>query len=632
MKFALDRLQTIEGGCCHIGMKRVGRNEPCPCLSGLKFKKCCGRVSGAALALMPKRFGGELREILNDNGPVLQKLMRARARQALKRLDSLQSTTPPEGDFQRCLAQLSQIAQFVSETIPSGQRSRHYWYPLVRRCVPVLLDWLYWEGDSVSVEKSMVCVAAGRLTALSTECAAGEAWAGSGMRYRINEEVLGVVAKIAALSRLYFDLQGNLRLAGKGVPLKDASVTDRLTLDSISDYQERRDKFDTFTGSCGLWCDLPVDRDPPQDITYFPGAASAKKARELPVRCGLDAGFLSRWVLSGATDGPGEKHLVPWRRLLDYMSAAASQWIGVPTKTLDAFLYSLGGLTASISGFSYGEFRDGGREFEIQWPEEMPQRERDLRWNFSREIGELALVRESPQHWVQRLVEISEVFASGEASISALTSDEAEGLIRRFSFGNKEDNPRESLALFVPLSENGLALDLLVAGDFLHNLLVGCARRTENVGAWLEKQAASFFQRELGLERERMIVGRRIAGGSREVDLAFVYERTLFVIDCKAKAKDAVYLAGYQSPIQSRRDDFAKELTSKLPARAQLIDEGHGQPAIRREDYDSTVVLVCTSSVEYVRLDDDVLRGDGKLLVGTPRELLVLIRGLANGG
>ena len=25
------------------GRRRVGRNEPCPCGSGVKYKKCCGR-------------------------------------------------------------------------------------------------------------------------------------------------------------------------------------------------------------------------------------------------------------------------------------------------------------------------------------------------------------------------------------------------------------------------------------------------------------------------------------------------------------------------------------------------------------------------------------------------------------
>ena len=26
--------------------KKVGRNEPCPCGSGKKYKKCCGREAG----------------------------------------------------------------------------------------------------------------------------------------------------------------------------------------------------------------------------------------------------------------------------------------------------------------------------------------------------------------------------------------------------------------------------------------------------------------------------------------------------------------------------------------------------------------------------------------------------------
>ncbi|MEK9984096.1 MAG: SEC-C metal-binding domain-containing protein [Opitutae bacterium] len=26
-------------------MPKVGRNEPCPCGSGKKFKKCCGRAA-----------------------------------------------------------------------------------------------------------------------------------------------------------------------------------------------------------------------------------------------------------------------------------------------------------------------------------------------------------------------------------------------------------------------------------------------------------------------------------------------------------------------------------------------------------------------------------------------------------
>ena len=27
----------------HVGEKKIGRNDPCPCMSGKKYKKCCGR-------------------------------------------------------------------------------------------------------------------------------------------------------------------------------------------------------------------------------------------------------------------------------------------------------------------------------------------------------------------------------------------------------------------------------------------------------------------------------------------------------------------------------------------------------------------------------------------------------------
>ena len=30
----------------HSGFKHVGRNDPCPCESGLKYKKCCLQESG----------------------------------------------------------------------------------------------------------------------------------------------------------------------------------------------------------------------------------------------------------------------------------------------------------------------------------------------------------------------------------------------------------------------------------------------------------------------------------------------------------------------------------------------------------------------------------------------------------
>lgn len=39
-----ERLQTLQGrGHTIVGRKIVGWNDECPCNSGRKFKKCCGR-------------------------------------------------------------------------------------------------------------------------------------------------------------------------------------------------------------------------------------------------------------------------------------------------------------------------------------------------------------------------------------------------------------------------------------------------------------------------------------------------------------------------------------------------------------------------------------------------------------
>lgn len=34
----------------HAGMWRPGRNSPCPCGSGLKYKRCCGRLGGPRIS------------------------------------------------------------------------------------------------------------------------------------------------------------------------------------------------------------------------------------------------------------------------------------------------------------------------------------------------------------------------------------------------------------------------------------------------------------------------------------------------------------------------------------------------------------------------------------------------------
>lgn len=37
------RVEPVPPGCLTVSREKVGRNDPCPCGSGKKFKKCCGR-------------------------------------------------------------------------------------------------------------------------------------------------------------------------------------------------------------------------------------------------------------------------------------------------------------------------------------------------------------------------------------------------------------------------------------------------------------------------------------------------------------------------------------------------------------------------------------------------------------
>lgn len=49
--FLMERIARRKGKCVsfrpsshiHVAMPAVGRNDPCPCESSKKFKKCCGR-------------------------------------------------------------------------------------------------------------------------------------------------------------------------------------------------------------------------------------------------------------------------------------------------------------------------------------------------------------------------------------------------------------------------------------------------------------------------------------------------------------------------------------------------------------------------------------------------------------
>ncbi|MDN3504048.1 MAG: SEC-C metal-binding domain-containing protein [Rhabdochlamydiaceae bacterium] len=48
-------------------MEKVGRNDPCPCGSGKKYKKCCGKVG-------PRKFSAQLLSSNKDAAPLLDRM------------------------------------------------------------------------------------------------------------------------------------------------------------------------------------------------------------------------------------------------------------------------------------------------------------------------------------------------------------------------------------------------------------------------------------------------------------------------------------------------------------------------------------------------------------------------------
>lgn len=43
LREVLTRIQSEKPETAHREVTKVGRNDPCPCNSGLKYKKCCGK-------------------------------------------------------------------------------------------------------------------------------------------------------------------------------------------------------------------------------------------------------------------------------------------------------------------------------------------------------------------------------------------------------------------------------------------------------------------------------------------------------------------------------------------------------------------------------------------------------------
>ncbi len=238
------------------------------------------------------------------------------------------------------------------------------------------------------------------------------------------------------------------------------------------------------------------------------------------------------------------------------------------------------------------------------------------------------------------MTNISRRIALADPSVHALSHDETRHLTTLFTIlpGNLADDLLPKI--FVHLSEHALVLDLLLAGDFLRHLIflpslaysrgIGkAAGLGDPAGERLEEETIGYFSRKLGIRKASMVINRKL--GTREIDIAFVLNGLLVVIDCKAKMKDWDYMEGHHRKIRNRLTEFRTELNVKLPQRIEMIRAGRCKDVLDPSSFSAALGLVCTSSVEFLPKSEREFWSRDLPLVGPPEELLDTIKNLVRG-
>jgi hypothetical protein len=189
-------------------------------------------------------------------------------------------------------------------------------------------------------------------------------------------------------------------------------------------------------------------------------------------------------------------------------------------------------------------------------------------------------------------------------------------LIQAFSLspGQGLDEP----FIFVVPSSRLLALDAVFAVDFHAQLLAWPAtafngrhpallQPSDPGGSHLERASFDYFVHRFHLNIDKCLINGDVGG--TEVDIAFVFQRMLVAIDCKAKSKNWEYTRGFHRVIRNRATHFKSELREKLPRRIRLIREGKASLVIEPSSFDQAIGLVCTTAVESTCLSMSLFSG-----------------------
>ena len=653
---------------------KIGRNDSCPCGSGKKYKKCClrgplqskpVRITDKEVLYDEKITGGRDERVRSMLEVVQVVYDRSRQNKAWNSSDEVGNVA--RFDALRIEITLNEIARCTSEVLRSCPHSRQYWFIVLRRFAPLL-----WE-DLQTVSKfagsldwfSEITKGAGHLVLACSSAVDPWEWLQEGdecgINYRgLSRQEIVVAAQVFSLAQLRYEAQVRFRFACKGFRVfAEANENDPITTQdtaSIKRYEERREKYETFTGSAGLWCD-PVEivrirkdlclwfglstavpnhfvlrsKNPPEEIDlkyifspFFETTASFKKRAVAKIESDDAASFMS---------------FIPYDRLIEHpeLRSAFESAFGFKSELIVAFLYSVFRLIYTFIRYPRLDFIDE-KIIELVWVDEPDSLRRKVLHHW-RDAGVLGLLRSSKAAWIERLQFESAHIHEVDGSVPELDMKQIEELVNKFTW--KEGMPvySNTPVLFTEVSSHTHILDCFSAGDFLRHVLlaVNIVSKVESssmygrdlTGTWLETQATTYFTRKLGLPSSKVINGK-VVQKTREIDIAFVFNRTLFVIDCKAMAKDAPFMEGQHQRIRNRHTEMLKELNKKNRQRIDLIEQGLVRDVIAPESFDRAYGLVCTSAVEYLPIADDAFWSNSVPLVGPPEELLDTIHVLSS--
>jgi hypothetical protein len=598
-------------------------NDPCPCGSGKKYKKCCKGRDDLPITIgvsqdLTKTIELPLKRSYRNFETIVNRAATQVMRQAMMRVEWSDPLTRDADRVQLLITEINNKALRLLKL-----HSRQYWYFIIRR-VP----------EEFCKDIDILMTVTDLVLTCSPDGEPGEFYKSAslkGINYSDFLDQLPVVIEIIALGYLKYDSRVLYRLACKGIQLYDSANYKPLHAradESINNYELRRSEHETLMGSAGLWID-PINQIPLKpDLSHlwtvdrFPEEIKGGAGKNVLVSHNPARIINPRFVLN-------RNESLPYDFVLNKFSLPIERMLGVSGTDIATFLYALFQVVFNI--LHYREARpDGSGSVVMEWDLTTSTEVRKITLSHWADVAEMGLLRADEDSWHVQLYSYAALITNHDSTLAPLDKNKIREITQLFTNDNQISRDPNEPVLFNKLSAETLVL------DFLRYLILQVSKYDERhekqkkgeseifIGRYFEEEAAGFFIRELCLDPHKVIISKEIAG-SKEIDIAFVYEDTLFVFDCKAFRKDAEYIEGQHRKIRNRLDKLRQEFV-KCNDRAELIRQGFLKSIISPKDFSKVCMMICTSAVEYLPMDDSLFWYKGAPLVGTPSELIETVR------